>query len=208
MERPKLTHLAVAALAAAVVAGCGLNDPYQRPQSSTSSRTRSAVPSSATSTTSTVTDAGDPPPERNGTVPAQVTDSEDRGSPAAPSVTPRGAVLRYTNLYINWKAGQLIANQRKLAHISIGAARLEAQQAAASASTDTQLETDHVSNTGEIVSAQPGTGPAAGRWVIVTSEKTLGTGDYEGLPAAIHVTYAAVTQLRTGWVVSQWTPQS
>jgi hypothetical protein len=207
MERPKLTHLAAAALAAAVLAGCGLSDPYQRSQSPARSTTPDATASSTT-TTSTSADAGDPPPERNGTVPAQVTNSEDRVSPEATSATPRDAVLHYTNLYINWKTGQLIAHQRKLAQISIGAARLQAQQAAASASTNPQLETDHVSNTGQIVSAQPGSGPAAGKWVIVTAEKTVGTSDYQGLPAAIHVTYAALTHLRTGWVVSQWSPQS
>ena len=115
---------------------------------------------------------------------------------------------RYAQLYINWNAAGLVADQRTLAAISIGAARLQAQQAAAHASTDTTLTADHVSNTGQVVSAQPGAGPAAGKWVIVTSEKTLGKGDYAGLPAAVHVTYAKVTRTDQGWVISQWAPQN
>jgi hypothetical protein len=208
MERPDLTHLAAPVLAAVVLAGCGLSDPYQSPQSCPSSSAASTPAAGSASTTSTAADAGDPPPERNGTVSPQVKDNENRVTAEAVSATPRAAVLRYTNLYINWRAGQLIANQRKLAQISIGAARLQARQAAASASADTQLTTDHVSNTGQIVSADPGSGPATGKWVIVTSEKTIGTGDYQGLPAAIHVTYATVTHVQSGWVVSQWSPQT
>jgi hypothetical protein len=208
MERPNLTHLTAPVLAAVVLAGCGLSDPYRSPQSRPSSSVASTAAAASASTTSTAADAGDPPPERDGTITRQVEDDENRVSAEAVSATPHAAVLRYTNLYVNWRAGQLIANQRKLAQISIGAARLQARQAAARASADTQLTTDHVSNTGQIVSADPGSGPATGKWVIVTSEKTIGTGDYQGLPAAIHVTYATLTHVQSGWVVSQWSPQT
>ena len=44
--------------------------------------------------------------------------------------------------------------------------------------------------------------------MIVTSERTTGQGDYAGLPAAAHVTYAHVTHTPTGWVISQWSPQN
>jgi hypothetical protein len=44
--------------------------------------------------------------------------------------------------------------------------------------------------------------------VIVTSEHTTGSGDYTGLPAAAHVTYAHLTHTPHGWVIDQWSPQN
>ena len=194
--------LAAAALATAgVLAGCGLSDPYQKHAAT------STAHSSVTSTT-TPADLPDPPSERGGQIPASAKAAEDHPAAGAGAPRPRAAVQRYARLYINWSAGQLAANQRKLAQISIGAARQQAQQAAASASTDTQLTADHVSNSGQVVSATPGDGSATGQWVIVTSEKTAGKGDYAGLPTAVHVTYAKVDHTDQGWVISQWMPQN
>lgn len=45
-------------------------------------------------------------------------------------------------------------------------------------------------------------------WVVVTSEKTTGQGDYQGLPAQLHVTYAQLTHTPGGWVVSEWEPRT
>jgi hypothetical protein len=202
MERLSLVVTALAA--AGLLAGCGINNPYQTPAPSPSSTSTATT----TSRSTTPADAGDPVPERGGTIPAAATNAQDRVSGTAGSPTARTAVNRYAQLYINWNAIGLVADQRKLAAISIGAARLQAQQAAAHAATDKTLTADHVSNTGQVVSAHPGAGPAAGDWVIVTSEKTLGTGDYAGLPPAVHVTYAQVTKTHQGWVISQWAPQN
>jgi len=44
--------------------------------------------------------------------------------------------------------------------------------------------------------------------VLVSQETTSGSGDYAGLPAAMHVTYAQVTHTPQGWVISQWSVQS
>ena len=44
--------------------------------------------------------------------------------------------------------------------------------------------------------------------MIVTEERTAGQGDYVGLPATAHVTYAHVIHTPHGWVISQWSPQS
>ena len=202
MERVALTL--AAALIACVLAGCGISDPYR---SSASKPSTTSTTSTLTSTTAPA-DLGDPPGERNGTVPAATTAAQDRVKAGAGSTTPRAAVTRYADLYINWTAGRLASDQRKLASISIGAARLQAQQAAASAATDTTLTQEKVTNSGQVISAQPGSGPAAGKWVIVTAEKTVGAGDYQGLPPALHVTYAKVANTREGWVISQWAPQN
>jgi hypothetical protein len=204
MERVRLAATAVAA--AGLLAGCGLSNPYQPSTPSLSSRATATT--STTSASTTPADAGDPAPERSGTIPGAANHAQDRTGAGVGSPTARAAVNRYAELYVNWTAGSLVANQRKLAAISIGAARQQAQQAAASAPTDTTLTADQVSNTGEVVSAQPGAGPATGEWVIVTSEKTLGKGDYAGLPPAVHVTYAKVAHTDQGYVISQWTAQN
>lgn len=206
MERTKLTIALIATCAAGMVAGCGVGDPYQR---TTTAQTTPAPSSTSSSTpTATAADSGDPAPERGGTIPASAQTAQDRVSSGAASPTARAAVAQYAALYVNWTAATLVANQRKLAALSIGAARLQAEQAAATASTDTKLTADRVINTGRLVSLGPGTGPAAGKWVVVTNEKTVGQGDYQGLPATVHVTYAAVTRTPQGWLVSQWAPQN
>ena len=202
MEPTKLTISLLAVCAAGLMTGCGIGDPYQHPASTTS-----AAASSPT-TTSAAADSADPPPERGGTIPAAAQASQDGIAPGTASVTARAAVQQYATLYINWTAKTLAANQRKLSALSIGAARLQAEQAVASASTDTKLTAHQVINTGRLVSLSPGTGPAAGKWVVVTSEKTVGQDDYQGLPATVHVTYAAATHTPRGWVVSQWAPQN
>ncbi len=45
-------------------------------------------------------------------------------------------------------------------------------------------------------------------WVIVTREQTGGDTQYEGLPAAYHVTLAKLASVPGGYAVSEWLPQS
>ena len=224
MERPKLTAAAAAVLCATALAGCGLSNPYQGKRtaahsaaSSTTTSTRTTTTAAATTTTATTATLprttpsnlnADPPGERDGTVPAAVRAAENRVRAGAGSPTARAAVKRYARLYINWTAATLQGHQRTLAKLAIGAARLQAQQAAAAGATNPQLKQDHVSNRGEVVSISPGSRPAEGLWVIVTSETTGGQGQYQGLPAELHITYAKVTHTRQGWVISQWMPQT
>jgi hypothetical protein len=187
--------------AAVVLAGCGIADPYTHP-----ARARPPAPTTAARTSSqTITDPSEPPPSRSTTVAAG-------GVTAAPSThgaaTARQAVALYTRLYINWTATTLGAHQRRLAAISEGTARAAALQAAASYGRDRLLDSSHVTNAGTIIAIAAGQGPERGDWVIVTSEHTTGHGDYAGLPAAAHVTYAQATHTPTGWVISQWSPQN
>ena len=92
--------------------------------------------------------------------------------------------------------------------MSIGAAKLTAEQTAAARSGADALIASHVANSGQVVAIAPGEGPDAGQWVIVTEEHTTGTGPYAGLPPAPHVTLAQVSHLDGGWVVSAWNPAS
>ncbi len=188
--------------AAVALAGCGISDPYTH-HAVHSSATTSAPRAGATS--GTFTDPSEPAPSTPATTAAS---GVTAGTSPSGAATPRQALSLYARLYITWTATTIGAHQRQLAAISQGTARAAALQAAASYSRDPELEHSRVTNTGAIVSLAAGQGPQRGDWVIVTSEHTTGTGDYAGLPATAHVTYAHLTHTPHGWVIDQWSPQS
>ncbi len=200
MTRPGLLPLAV------LLAGCGFSNPYQ----STKRPPAANPPPTATSTSSSTTaaDGADPPGERGGTIPHRAQAAQAKLAAGASQSTPRAALERYANLYINWQASTVAARQRQLASISLGQARAQALQAAASAARDPQLTRSQVANHGQLIAIAQGAGAATGDWVLVTSEHTTGQGNYAGLPPTLHVTYAQVTHTHSGWVISQWTPQN
>ncbi len=120
---------------------------------------------------------------------------------------PAAALSAFSRLYSNWTYRTLTSDQRRLAAMSVGAARLAERQAAASSEADTTIARGHIWNSGQIVSiagdlAQPGT------WAIVTREQTGGSTQYEGLPASYHVTLARLAHVPGGWAVTEWLPQS
>jgi hypothetical protein len=198
-------HAPLALVAAVALAGCGITDPYTH--NAVRSSTTTSAPR-ARPTVAMVTDPSEPPPSQPTTT---ATGGVTAGISSTGAATPRHALRLYSRLYVNWTATTIAAHQRQLAAISQGTARAAALQAAASYSHDVELKSSHVANTGAIVTIAAGQGPERGNWVIVTSEHTTGTGDYAGLPAAAHVTYAHLTHTThttRGWVVSQWSPQS
>ena len=96
---------------------------------------------------------------------------------------------------------------RELAALSVGAARLAEQQAAAAEGRDSEIAATHVYNRGQIVSIAPSqTQP--GEWVIVTREQTGGNAQYDGLQPSWHVTLAQLVHLPSGYSISQWLPQN
>jgi hypothetical protein len=134
--------------------------------------------------------------------------AENVPTPRSLDLSPRAALLRYALLYSNWRASGLPARERELASLAIGAARLAAEQIAASSSGASELAFDHVQNSSVVLGITPGRGPASGHWIIVTQEQTTGSGRYNGLPPTMHVTLARAAHLRTGWVVDEWKPGS
>lgn len=196
-------------VAAIALAGCGITNPYQSSHTTTSGSSTTAPASTSTSTAPPrPRDLGDPPPERGGTIPAAQRAAQRRLATGAGSATPQAALDRYARVYVNWKASDVAGHQRQLAAISLGQARAQALQAAASARADTELTRSHVTNHGQLVAISHGTAAAGGVWVLVTRETTTGQGDYAGLPPTLHVTYAQVTHTPAGWVISQWSPQT
>jgi hypothetical protein len=115
-------------------------------------------------------------------------------------------VERFAALYTNWDYRTLPADQRTLVAISVGAARLQARHAAASAG-NRRLAKAHVWNRGEILGVTPD--QARPGWsLVVTRELTGGSGEYASLPATYHIALALAVPVGGGWAVSQWQPQS
>jgi len=202
MLRPTLPA-AGAAIVALTLAGCGLANPY----ATTSTTTATATNKSTATATATTADL-DPAPERGGTLPATARVKQETLAVSAAQPTPVAALAHYAQLDTNWTAKTVSATQTELASISLGSARAQALQAAASYRHDTTLLKSQVANSGTVVAITGGRGVAAGQWVVVTREATTGRSDYQGLPAQLHVTYAQLTKTATGWVVSSWSPQT
>ena len=192
-------RFALALTFALALVGCGIKDPYAG---------RALRTTTTSTSTSTTPQAGDPVSERGGTIPSGAQSTQQQLAARAGARTPQAALSRYAQLEINWNAGDVGRIQRELAAISLGQARAEALQAAASDGRDSVLQRSKVANSGTVVSIARGQTAAAGRWVIVTSESTAGAGAYAGLPAGLHVTYATLTRARSGWIVETWQPQN
>jgi len=194
MRRPAMASL-TAVVAAGLLAGCGITNPYQHPHPATTLSTTST--SSTASSAATATNPGE---INEGQLPPSPVPAAGGVSP-----TPRAALARYAQLYVNWSAGQLTDRGRQLAAISTGQARHQAQ---ALASRGPVLARYRVTNRGSVTAIGAGQGAEQGRWVVVTNELTSGTGPYLGLPATSHVTWATVTTTHHGYVVSTWNPAS
>ena len=206
--RARHRPVAAVALLTLAAAGCGVSDPYKNTTTTTAATAPAATSTTTTPQARPPADNRDPAPERGGTIPQGTRAAQDQLAGSAASPSPQTALKRYAAIYLNWDAASVVAIQRRLAAISLGQARAQAQQAATSASRDPKLPDSKVTNRGRGIAISPGQWAAAGDWVIVTREQTSGQGDYQDLPATLHVTYAAVTHTTAGWVVSQWAPQN
>lgn len=191
---------AVLVCCAAVLAGCGITDPYSAKSPATRATSSSAL-------TSTPTTSADPAPERGGTISSAARAAQSRLAADAGRPTPQAALERYARVYDNWSTKTVAAAQDQLATISLGQAHAQALQAAASYARDQTLKQSAVANSGRLLAITESL-TTPGQWVLVTSEQTTGNGDYAGLPPTLHVTYAQVTHIPSGWVVSEWSPQN
>ena len=201
MTHTRALGLAVLAL---TLAGCASQPRASAPLG----RSIAAGPPRPLPVSPTPTPTRDPTTERGGTIPATAQSAEDSVNRAGIASTPLLALRRYALAYINWRASDLQTRERQLGAISIGAAKLTAQQEAAAHSGAAALKANHVANSGQVIAIAPGEGPETGQWVIVTLEHTTGTGAYAGLPPGPHVTFAQVRHMDGGWAVSAWNPVS
>jgi hypothetical protein len=146
-------------------------------------------------------------PQNAGEPAAPVPPSAETQRPTDVQPTTSEAAAAFAVLYINWSYSTLAAHQRTLAAMAIGAARLSERQAEASGEDDTTIARGRVRNRGQVVSVAPDE-LRAGWWAIVTREQTEGGAQYQGLPAAYHVTLAQLVPVPGGYAVEQWLPQS
>ena len=146
-------------------------------------------------------------PQNPGELPAPPPPSPASQSPAGVQPTPRRALEAFARLYVNWTYRTLTSNQRRLAAMSVGPARLAELQAAAASHADTTITRGQIYNTGRIVSVASDLS-RAGMWVLVTREQTGGSSEYDGLQAAYHVTLARLASVPGGYVVESWLPQT
>ncbi|HEX8714757.1 MAG TPA: hypothetical protein VF706_04235 [Solirubrobacteraceae bacterium] len=146
-------------------------------------------------------------PQNTGEPAAPAPSSPETQRPVNVQPTASEAAAAFAELYVNWSYSTLAAHQRALAAMAVGAARLSERQAAASGQRDATIARGHIRNRGQVVSVAPDD-LRAGWWAIVTREHTAGDSQYEGLPAAYHVTLAQVAQVPGGYAVEQWQPQS
>jgi hypothetical protein len=186
----------LAALAAIVaVGGCGISDPYIRANTTTSPRHGSPAA------------AGPAAAQNPGESPAPAPPTAQSQALSAPAATPAQAIRQFALLYVNWTWRTLGPHLRELATISVGAARLAEQQAAAAQGRDSEIAATHVYNRGQIVSIAPSQ-TQSGEWVVVTREQTGGNAQYDGLQPSWHVTLAQFVHLPGGYSISQWLPQN
>jgi hypothetical protein len=173
------------ALATLALAGCSNPDTAPSPVG----QTRSVLPGTA----------GEPdaPPAPSAAAQAPVD--------VAPN--PAGAIRAFAERYMNWSYRTLSAQQRTLAAEAVGPARLAEQQAAATTQSDSTITRGHIHNSGVLTSVSPDLAKP-GSWVITTREETSGDPEYQGVPAAYHVTLAQLAPVPGGYAVKQWLPQS
>jgi hypothetical protein len=146
-------------------------------------------------------------PQNPGEPPAPAPPTPAAQAPTGAQPTPAKTLAAFSALYSNWTYRTLNSNQQQLAAMSVAAARLAEQQAAASSRSDTTITRGHIYNSSEVLSIAPDVS-RPGTWVIVTREQTGGDSQYEGLPAAYHVTLAQLAHVPGGYAVSQWSPEN
>lgn len=160
------------------------------------------APSTGSATTPTTS------PQNAGEPQAPLPASPAAQAPAKVQSTPSAALAAFSGLYSNWTYRTLTNDQRRLAAMSVGSARLAEQQAATSSKADTTIARGHIWNSGQILSIASDRAKD-GTWVIVTREQTGGSTQYEGLPASYHVTLARLAHVPDrGYAVSEWLPQN
>lgn len=143
------------------------------------------------------------PGEREGTAP-----TEPQSEPVAPAASPRAAVERFAEGYINWNYHTLAADQQQLASWAVGEARASEMQARQQTERDSVIVRGRVFNQGSVIAVAVVKGSAGNVWVCVTREHTGGEGEYAALASAYHVALATVARVREGWSVSRWQPES
>lgn len=126
--------------------------------------------------------------------------------------TPQAALIRFAETWGTWTSATIPAVQAKVAAMSTGTAREQAQQTITGYHVDPGIGNSAATNVvsvTKVIGVSPGLGAAAGNWVVTTTQTVTGDGQTSSsLPATLHINYAKLTHTTHGWVVNTWTPQS
>jgi hypothetical protein len=141
----------------------------------------------------------DAPPPRTvaGELPAPPVHQPD--APTTPARTPEAAARRAAELTTTWTGETAAANYRRLARLTTGEARRDAEATAARLPTDPQL--DATQSEGSVKAIARTT---RSDLIVVTRETLTGDGLRQ---TRWRVTLARAERHGDGWLLSRWEPQ-
>lgn len=202
---PRRTPLLAAAAATAIAlgGGCGLEDPYSKPDKPRpprSQHTTPRAPSEAPGEQSTTPAhdgelAGEVPPQLRGPTPTRFPEA---------GRTPKATLALAAGLYGNWTSSTAPKAFRRIAALSVGDARAQLRQIAAQSGVDTQQR--GVRSRSSIVSIRVAGRGQSRSATLLTRDTVTGP----GLPdsgAQYNVTRAELVQRSGRWVIARWQPQ-
>lgn len=184
--------LSLVAVLAALLVGCGPEDPYTRDRSNASPEVQSVGRESG------APESGELP----GRAPSALLDEPSRFPEAGQ--TPQVTLALAAQLYGNWTSTTAAGQLRRIAALSVGQAHAELRQAAAQAVLDHQQRGVRSRATVEAISVR-GNGPRR-RGLVVTREQIVAP-DLPSEGWRYRVTIAALERRLNGWVIARWTPQ-
>jgi hypothetical protein len=182
-------------LTAVLCAGCGVSNPYAE-------KTETAETEATGTSTRTSQRAAD------GEQPGYLTPSQRRPDwpQEVATGTPAEVARQVATLAGNWSNKTAPHAFRELAAVSVGEARAEFEQIAATAQTDVEqtLGYDRSSATVEGIVVK-GTGRE--RHAIVVVRQQIASPELPHLPREYKVTLLTLREFPGGWAVSSWAPQ-
>lgn len=117
--------------------------------------------------------------------------------------SPEAAIRRAARLTTTWTSSNAARRYAAFATFAVGAARRQAQEAAARVPTDPQL--DRASSDGHVAAVVTTAGTRQGREMLVVTRETVRTNGL--VERSWRVTLASVEHRDGGWVVVRWEPQ-
>jgi hypothetical protein len=124
--------------------------------------------------------------------------------------SPVQAVQVFAQEYINWTADTVATHLQVLAQAALGQARSAMTLAAGQVAHDSSLELGGIANSGTVEAIAPVAGER-NVYAVVTRERTTATNTsaYQGLRPSWHVTLATVTKVDGWlWTLSGWQPEN
>jgi hypothetical protein len=194
--RRAATSAALLLLLAVLGAGCGVGNPYtestERTAGSEASAGRPRLPRPAADGEQSI------PP---------TTAQQRPGWPreVAPG-TPEEVARQVATLAGNWSNKTAPRTFAELAGVSVGDARTEFEQVAATAQTDVQETLGYDKSSATVVGVIV-KGRGAVRHAIVVARQRISSPEIPDLPSEYKVTLVTLRSFPGGWAVSSWAPQ-